>query len=214
MNAIGNVSSRRRILVAGGSIFVLAGCGSLIGPSSSPPQMYVLAPSWPEHAVARSLPWQLAVATPEASTGLSTDRIALRRGENFDYYADAQWTDGVPQLIQTLFVEALERGGALGSVARDDAGVHAEYILQCEIHAFDALYGATDGPPAVEVDITLRLVSVHSGVIAAAREFHNDAPAAANTIPATVTAFGAAVSAILADATAWIFDIAPRLPRA
>lgn len=205
--------SRRRIVLSGASLLALSGCGSLIGPQSAPSQMYVLAPELPARGDMRALPWQLVVSQPEASASLSTDRIALKRGDTFDYYANAQWTDAVPQLLQTQLVQAFEKAGAMGSVAKDVAGIHADYILQSEVRAFEARYDSADGAPTVIVDLTMKLLSAHSGAIVAAHDFRHETPASANAIPAAVTAFDAGVSAVLADIVQWIFEAAPRLER-
>jgi len=202
--------SRRKIFVSGASLLVLSGCGNLIGPDA-PGQMYVLAPELPAGAATRALPWQLAVSRPESSASLTTDRVAIKRGENFDYYANAQWTDQAPQLLQTLLVQAFEKAGAMGSVAKDVAGMHADYILQSEIRGFEAHYDGGDAPPTVVVDVTMKLMSAHSGAIAAAREFRHETPASANTVPAAVAAFDAAMSAVLGEIVDWVFSVAPRL---
>src|SRR5271170_1131934 len=196
--------NRRRILVAGSSLLVLSGCGHLFGPENAPGQMYVLSPALPAAAAASRLPWQLAVAKAEASESLATDRIAIRRGAIMDYYADAQWSDAVPALLQNLLVEALEKNGALMSVASDVAGIRADYILQTEVHAFEARYDNGDAAPVIVVDLTVKLVTARTAEIAAAREFHQEQPASANSVPAAVAAFDQALSAILADIVPWV----------
>ncbi|HUO92888.1 MAG TPA: ABC-type transport auxiliary lipoprotein family protein, partial [Rhizomicrobium sp.] len=197
--------SRRLVLLAVPTV-TLAACGSLhlLEPSNAPGKIYVLVPNLPQIAGLPHSASQIAVATPEASASFATSRIAIRRQEEFDYYADAQWTDGVPQLLQTLFVEALEKNGA--AAASDVAGIRADYTVQSEVRAFEARYAQADAAPTVVVDVAVRLVAARSSGIVASREFHEEQPAAANSIPAAVAAFDQAVSALLADVVGWVLE--------
>src|SRR5580704_7962559 len=95
--------SRRQLLFTGASLFALSGCSSLhlLEPSQELGKMYVLSPNLPTVSGAQHPSWQLAVEQPEAPSSLSTDRIAILRGAEMDYYAGAQWTDAAPKLLQT-----------------------------------------------------------------------------------------------------------------
>lgn len=204
--------SRRGVAVWGASLFTLSACGSLIGPQNAPPQMYVLAPALPDAGTLK-LPWQMVVARPDASASLSSDRIALKRGESFDYYADAQWTDGVPVLLQDLMVRALDRAGAAGSIARDTDGVRGDYILEAGISSFEARYEGGDSAPRIAIDVAVKLVNVQTASIAAATSFHEESEAAANSVAAVVAAFDTGTAALLADIVRWLADRASSLPR-
>ena len=86
------VPTRRQMVLAGAAILTLAGCGSLLGPSGPPLQLYRLRPAFPA-AGGTSVSWQLAVARPLATQSLDTERIALMRGAMMDYYADGwRWS--------------------------------------------------------------------------------------------------------------------------
>ena len=93
-------------------------------------------------------------------------------------------------------------------VAKDVAGIRAEYVLQSEIRSFEARYDHGDAPPVIVVDVALRLLAVQSGTIVAAREFRSRR-ASANSIAAAVAAFDMAVSVELAEIVRWIGEIAP-----
>jgi cholesterol transport system auxiliary component len=194
--------NRRHAIAAGASFLALSACGSLLSSPSEPGKIYVLSPNLATAPAPSRTSWQLVVARPEASASLTTERIALLRGAEMDYYADAQWTDAVPQLLQNLLVEAIEKSGV--AVARDVQGIKADYILQTEIRAFDARYDQADAPPRIEVDIMAKLIAQRTAAFVAAREFRREAQAAANSVPAAVAAFDQAVSAILADIAGWV----------
>lgn len=203
-----DMHDRRAILVSASSLLALSGCGSLIGPSEPPAQIYVLSPDLGPMPARGNLPFQLAVARPEASASLASDRIALRRNLAFDYYANAQWTDSAPKLIQTLLVEALEKNGALGFVARDEDGLRADFVVQGELNAFEARYDLGDAPPIVVVDMMMQVVSTVHREIVGARDFHEEAQATANSVTAVITGFDTVLSRLLAETARWILETA------
>ena len=202
------MNDRRHFLFAGASLFALTGCSSLhlLEPSQELGKMYVLSPNLPTVAGAQHPSWQIAVGQPEAPSSLSTDRIAIRRSEEMDYYADAQWTDSTPKLLQSLFVEALEKNGV--KAATDVAGIRADYILQSELRTFEAIYDHGDAAPTVVVDVTVKLMVTHTAAIVASRDFRLEQPASANTVAAAVAAFDQAVAALLGQIVPWVLDAA------
>jgi cholesterol transport system auxiliary component len=197
-----NDHTRRHLLLTGASLLALSGCGHLLEPDNAPNKIYVLSPNLPQMAGAQRLSWQIAVAPPEASSSLVTSRIAILRAQEMDYFADAEWTDTAPQLLQALFVEALEKNGV--TAATDVAGIHADYILQSELRAFEARYDHADAAPTIVVDMTVKLMVTKSAAIAASRDFRQEQPASANTVPAAVQAFDQAVAALIADVVPWV----------
>lgn len=199
------MNDRRHFLFAGASLFALTGCSGLhlLEPSQDLGKMYVLSPTLPTVSGAQHSSWQIAVQQPEAPSSLSTDRIAILRGAEMDYYAGAQWTDAAPKLLQTLFVEALEKNGV--NAATDVAGIHADYILQSELRTFEARYDSGDAPPSIVVDITVKLMVPRTAAIAASRTFHLEQAASANSVAAAVAAFDQAMSALLAEILPWVW---------
>ncbi|HEY5047118.1 MAG TPA: ABC-type transport auxiliary lipoprotein family protein [Rhizomicrobium sp.] len=196
--------SRRAVLAAGAASGLLAGCGgNLIGPSQEPPQIYVLKPQLTPLDTLPSVAWQLSVAQPEAPQALETVRIALQRGQTMDYYANAQWTDPTPRLLQSLLIEAFESSGCIRGVAPEAAGVRADYVLETEIRSFEAQYQAENGAPDINVHIVARLVTAGRGEVVGTFEAGNHAPAAQNTVPAVVQAFGEATGQTLEDIVRW-----------
>jgi len=208
--------SRRSLLAVGGSTLVLAGCGSIIGPSNPPAQIYVLQPQLQALSDAPKVSWQLVVAEPSASESLDTIRIALIRGQALDYYANAQWTDSVPLLFQNRLVQAFEYSGKIEAVAGSTDGVHADYVLAAEIRNFEAHYTTENGAPTIVVDVVARLMSIDQRNVAATLFSHHEASAARNDIPSVVSAFDQAAGAALEDIAAWTLrqNAAPPAPAA
>jgi cholesterol transport system auxiliary component len=200
--------SRRLLLPVSAALLALAGCGSLIGPSGPPPQIYRLAPEFSAAAGGTSVMWQLSVARPNSTQTLDSERIALSRGAMMDYFADSQWNDTVPRLLQSLLVEAFERSGRISAVGQESEGLHTDYMLATELRDFDAQYDSANGAPLVVVDISAKLVDQRGKVIAA-RETHQTARASQNSVPSVVNAFDQATSAALTDLATWALQAPP-----
>jgi cholesterol transport system auxiliary component len=206
--------SRRSLLAVGGSTLVLAGCGGIVGPSDPPPQIYVIQPQLQALSSMPKVPWQLVVGQPSASESLDTLRIALIRGQALDYYANAQWTDSVPLLFQTLLVQSFENSGKVVAVASATEGVRADYVLGTEIRNFEAHYASDNGAPTIVVDVVARLLTVDQRDVTATLFSRHEAPAARNDLPSVVSAFDQAVGATLGEIAAWTLrqNAAPPTP--
>jgi cholesterol transport system auxiliary component len=204
--------TRRGFITLTGASVLMAGCGNIIGPGK-PLQLYVLGPAFPAGAAGTPTNWQLTVALPQAPASLDTERIALNpTPATLDYFANASWPDHLPLLIQSLLVESFEKDGRAGAVTRDTSGLHADYLLQTEIRAFQARYTAPDQAPEIVLRIGATLVQMPDGKILDHREMSEEAHAETNAIPAIVGAFDAATGAMLADIVNWAVTKAPPIP--
>jgi cholesterol transport system auxiliary component len=201
-------SGRRLILFLAAAAFTLGGCSNLIGPSGPPPQIYRLEPVLPQANGGSSASWQLSVARPDTTQTLDSERIALTRGPAMDYFADSQWNDTVPRLVQSLLVEAFEKSGRLAAVAPESSGLHADYLLVTEIRDFEARYAGATGAPDAIVDVEAKLLDPR-GKVVMSLDARQTAPAAQNTIPAIITAFDQASGTALAQIVTWALQAPP-----
>jgi cholesterol transport system auxiliary component len=202
------LSLSRRGLLLGGGALTLAACSGIIGPSSPPAQIYLLRPSLGP-VDAPTVSWQLAVAEPACDDSINRERIALYRGSTMDYYANAQWTDEAPKVIQALLVEAFEKSGHISAVARDSDGLRADYLLQSELRDFEARYDTQDGAPTIMVTMVARLLLASDRHVVASLNSAHQAKASVNSIPAAVDAFNQATGETLEEIVGW----ALRAPR-
>ena len=144
------------------------------------------------------------VDLPQAPAGIDTDRIALSRSPlTLDYFANSEWTDRLPELIENLLLASFENSGAITAVDRNSGGLRADYILRTEIRHFEAIYTSANAPPQVWVEIIARLAAVRQRVIIAEARFEKRVPATANDIPAIVAAFNTATTRVLRDIVLW-----------
>jgi cholesterol transport system auxiliary component len=182
--------------------FALAGCGGLFG-DGPPAHLYRVTPVRSFSALPH-LALQLLVDVPLAPAGLDTTRIALSRSAvSLDYFADSEWTDSVPNLVQTALLQSFENSKTLSAIDRESVGLRADFILKTEIRHFEALYDSADGAPTVWVEIVARLVNPASRDIVAQASFERRQPAAANEVPQIVVAFDQAQGGVVGDIVAW-----------
>ena len=124
---------------------------------------------------------------PQAPAGIDTSRIALSKSPfSLDYFADLEWTDRVPDLIQNLLLASFENSGAIIGVDRDSGGLRADVILRTEIRHFEAIYADRRAARLRSRSISLLVSSRCQGAQSSPdRRFEQRAPAAANDIPSS-----------------------------
>jgi cholesterol transport system auxiliary component len=186
-----------------GAAIALAGCGGIL---SEPPQrkLYQLKAPVSFTAPQRHSSAQLLLALPNAPAGLDTERIALSRSlMSLDYFADAQWTDRAPLLVQTALLDGFEKSGAVPAVGRDSAGLRADFILETDLRDFAANYDSPSGPPRIAVAFNVKLIKIPERKIIAVKSVTRQQPAAADTIPEIVRAFDAALGGAVEEAVRW-----------
>jgi cholesterol transport system auxiliary component len=194
--------NRRALLVSASAALALTGCGSLLSPSNPPARIYVLDPAFAAVPGPKA-DWALVIAQTDVPSVYDTERLALERNQTMDYYADSQWTDANPRLLQSLLVEAFEKSGRIVAVARDGGGVRGDYMLATELRHFEALYDNGDGAPLVKVNIMAKLLSLPRRDMVAVHDAAQQVRASANSIPAIVAAFNQATGAALSEIVAW-----------
>ena len=185
----------------------VAACGSLLGPSNPPAQIYRLSPDITGQGGGPPVAWQLAITRPDATQTLDTDRIALLRGTVMDYYADAQWNDTAPRLVQSLLVAAFDSNGRVQAATRD-LNLRADLTLSTELRDFEAQYDNGGGTPLVVIDIEAKLMDQRGQVIASTNE-RQTARAAQNTVPEVVNAFDQAMASALSKIVDWTLRTTP-----
>jgi cholesterol transport system auxiliary component len=188
-----------------GAALVAILCGSCGILSEAPKrQLYRADPTLSFAAPLPHTAAQLLVAVPNAPAGLDTARIALSRSAvSLDYFADAEWTDRVPLLVQSAIIEGFERSDAVPAVGRDTAGLRADLILDTDIHDFSAVYDSPTEPPLVTVVVHMELIKIPEHRIVGQRSVTRRQRAAANTVPDVVRAFDAALGGVVEEVVRW-----------
>jgi len=193
--------SRRWLL--GAASLALTGCASLLGLGPAPHLYRVtLKSTYPVNLP--HLSGQLLVDVPSAPAGLDTARIALSRSAvSIDYFADSEWIDRVPLMVQTALLDSFESSGAITAIDREAIGLRADLILKTDIRHFEALYDSRDRPPEVWVEISARLVDPSGRDVVAHASFERRKQAQGSDIAQIVPAFDDALGGVMEDIVGW-----------
>ncbi len=184
-------------------VFALAGCSGVLG-SSAPAHLYRVTPKSTYPANLPHRPVQILVDVPLAPAGLDSSRIALSRtAVSIDYFADSEWTDRAPLLVQTALVESFENSNTINAIDRESVGLRADFILKTEIRHFEAVYDSPNGPPDVWAAINVRLVNPSNRDIVAQSSFERRQRASANDVPSVIAAFDEAIGGLMKDIVVW-----------
>lgn len=196
------MTNRRDVLLSGGALLLLAGCGDLI---KAPPslQLYALQPEMPAPAPGAKVSWSLALQLPDAVGNLDSNRLTLIRGSAMDYYANAQLPEHLSPLVQTALLDAFERSGRIDQVSRSEDGIRSDYLLQTDIRNCEAQYDSPDGAPKINVRIAAKLVNTFDRRIVANLLAEQQVQAAEDSVPAVVNALDQALGAAIAMIVNW-----------
>jgi cholesterol transport system auxiliary component len=192
-----------RRLVPSVFLLILAGCSGLLG-GSAPAHLYRVTPksTYPPNLPHRSV--QLLIDVPLAPAGLDTSRIALSRSPiSIDYFAESEWTDRAPLLVQTALLQSFENSRAINAIDREGIGLRDDFVLKSEIRHFEAVYDSSAGPPEVWVAINVRLVNPNERDIVAQTSFEQRERASVNDVPSIVSAFDEALGGVMKKIVVW-----------
>jgi len=197
---------RIRAALAAAIAALLAGCAGLHSGERAD-QVYTLETAAPAQSPAAAdepvaigmngVRPTLQLLRPLAAPGLDTDRIALVRNvSQLDFYAASRWPAPLPEVLQSLAVNALRASGHYRAVQSEGTAVAADEVLQIEIRRCQAEYGGGgDAVVHVQLVATLGLRAEHS--LVASVEAESVAPVAENRLQAVIAAYRIAVGEAL-----------------
>lgn len=184
-----------------GAAILLGGC-QLPG-GGEPTNLFTLTPKNSFSGTLPRVDWQLIVEAPIAAAGLSTSRIALQRSPvTLEYYANANWTDVAPLMIQTLLIESFENTGKIVGVSRESTSLRSDYLLKTELREFQAEYDG-GGPPLARVRINAKLVRMSDRAIIASHTVERSERAAGGDLPSIAMAFDEALGHVMRRIVEW-----------
>jgi ABC-type uncharacterized transport system auxiliary subunit len=142
------------------------------------------------------------VRRPFAAPGLDTEQIALLRdGQRLDYYAASRWPAALPDLLQTLAIDALRASGRFRAVQPDATAFAADDVLQIEIRHCEVVYGS-EGTPVVHVQLLATLGRQGDRSLVGSVTAASEVAVAANRMQSVVAAFQEAVNRSMAQLAA------------
>jgi len=177
---------------------LLAGLLALAGCSGPAPLTYDL--SAPRERPARQIGLQIVVSQPTANSPLDSERIVVRsQTMGLTVMPGAQWSDELPDLLQSRIIQAFENARLLKAVGRPSDRLVSDYNLNTEIRRFEI--DAARGQAVVE--LAVKFVADRSGKITSARVFEGRAPANAANGAEAAAALDAALAIVLRDIVGW-----------
>lgn len=195
--------TRRRILAgvaAGASVPVVNSCGLGGGP---PPRQFTLTPvtNFP-----RGLPlvkWSLVVDEPTAARQIDTSRIALMNGTfRVEYYADVEWTDNAPAMVQLLLIQSFQNTGRLPVVAPTRQTLATDFLLLSNLRKFQVENDAAGTPQAtVTLEVTLLRMPRRTPVSTA--RFEKATPVDSKSTEMVTAAFDSSLGDVMRRVVDW-----------
>jgi phospholipid/cholesterol/gamma-HCH transport system substrate-binding protein len=141
---------------------------------------------------------QLSVVEPTALSVLDSDRIqSLTTTGSFAAFADAQWGDLLPKVVQTAFARALEDAGLTTSASRPADGLAADFQLALDIRKFHVNTNLEG-----EVELGAKVLDA-KGRIVASRVVREAATVQAATGPAAAAALNRAFAGVATELATW-----------
>jgi len=131
----------------------------------------------------------VVVPLPELPPGFDSERIAIQfeRDGRLDYFADAQWSAMLGELIQDVVVERARRQLSQAIVGQPDLVPAANYRLAVQLTHFGPVYrDSSDVPPRLDVGLALTVIELPQQTIKAQLTVKKSAPASENRL-GTVT---------------------------
>jgi phospholipid/cholesterol/gamma-HCH transport system substrate-binding protein len=148
----------------------------------------------------RPLQSGLAIAEPTSTTRLQTQRFLFAGGEEpQDDFANAQWSDGLPALVQGKLLQSFENYDIAHAPLRADSLAEGGLRLVTDLRQFEVVLEPT---PRAAISLSAKLVD-GTGRLQAARIFEASAPLDALTPPKTAAAFNHAFDALARELVLW-----------
>lgn len=188
-------------------LVTLTGCASLLGNGGARERSTIYAPdprieadaSWPR------ADWQLTMSPPTAARMIDSFRIAVRPSPSeFQVYSGASWAKTPTDMLQDTLLRALEDSGRIPAVARQGAGITADYKLVMDLRRFESDYPDGVAVPLATIEANVKLIHNIDQTVAGSRTFFIAEPATGTEVPRVVDAFTVALGAISQEMVGWV----------
>jgi cholesterol transport system auxiliary component len=199
-------ASRRRVLaglIMGSLAPAATACGLGGGP---PPRQFTLTPVTDFPHGLRPVKWSLVVDEPTAARQIDTSRIALMNGPfQVEYYADVEWTDNAPSMVQLLLMQSFQNTGRLPVVAPTRQTLAADFLLLLNLRKFQVETDAA-GTPKATVALEATLLRMPRRAPVATARFETATPVSSKSSEAVTAAFDASLGEVIRRVVDWTIE--------
>jgi phospholipid/cholesterol/gamma-HCH transport system substrate-binding protein len=179
---------------------IIAGLERMTGASTPPPKIvYNLQAAAAPATPGQPLKGQLVIPEPSTVVMFDTQRILFSPPNELAEFANAQWADTIPRLLQARLIQSFENYDITRAPLRSADGVEVDYQLLIDIREFQVVTGSTS---AAKIAFSARLLN-KEGKVVAARVFSASQAVDRMDPPAVVAAFDTAFSSIARELIAW-----------
>lgn len=202
-------SALPRLAVALAFGTLLAGCSSLLGGGGgdrdrstiyAPDPRVAANPAWPQ------ADWQLMLSPPTAARMIDSFRIAVRPvPAELQVYRGASWSKTPTDMLQDTVLRTMEDSGHIPAVARQGAGITADYKLVIDLRRFEADYNG-NVLPAATIEANVKLIHNIDQTVVGSRTFIAAQPASSTEVAQVVDAFSVALQSISGEMVGWILE--------
>ena len=146
---------------------------------------------------------QLVIPEPTAEVMFDTQRLLVTpTGKDYPGFADAQWADSIPKLLQEKLIQSFENFDIAHAPLRGqeggDGGSASQLLIDIRNFAV-----AAEPQPVAEITFSARIVD-KGGRVVAARLFSERRPLEALTPAAAFAAFNGAFGAAATNLVGWV----------
>jgi cholesterol transport system auxiliary component len=204
---------RKAVLVV--ATLACGGCGSLLDSKLPVSTSYVLGSAPAASVGVTRSEADLSIGRPDLAPGLDSERIAVLKGRQLDYYRGAQWGGRTTEVVQTLLVESFEDQQLFRSVTAEQSRVSSDYVLDVSVRDFQAEYASENDAPTAHVTIMGRLIRVSDRQLVQTFSATAENKASDNRMSEVAAAFEAAAQKVVLElaqktATAIASDTQPK----
>lgn len=173
--------------------------GSLFDSDVPVPTGYVIAPA-PAGSIAgvQATSVDVSIGRPDFAPGLDTDRIAVLKGRQLDYYRGVRWGARTVEVVQNTLVSSMQDQQLFRSVTAEQARVATDYMLDIEVRNFESDY-ARGAIPEVHVAIIGRLIRVVDRKLVSTISSEARVPASEDRMATVAAAFESAAQKVALD---------------
>jgi cholesterol transport system auxiliary component len=205
-------TTRRLIL---GGLISGACAGALTACFNGPePRRFTLTPVADFPRGLPPLKWSLVVDEPTAARQIDTSRIILMNGPfRVENYADVEWTDDAPTMVQLLLIQSFQNTGRLPVVVPSRQTLATDLLLLSNLRKFQVENDAS-GRPQATVALETTLLRIPRRTPVATARFEKATPVDSKSTETVTAAFDASLDDVMRRVVGWTLEKGSLAPAA